>query len=54
MRVLYESGLLGKRKYTSTRNSSDFLNESGGKKRKKQKAEIIPGLKCQKFYPIKI
>ena len=27
MRVLYESGLLGKRKYTSIRNSSNVLNE---------------------------
>lgn len=41
MRVLYESGLLGKRKYTSIRNSSDILNEPGAKQRKSHKAEII-------------
>ena len=29
MRVLYESGLLGKKRYTSIRNSSDVLNASG-------------------------
>ena len=53
MRVLYESGLLGKRKYTSIRNSSDVLNESGGKKRKNQKAEIIPGVEVPKILPYK-
>ena len=53
MRVLYESGLLEKRKYTSIRNSSDVLNESGGKKRKNQKAEIIPGVEVPKILPYK-
>ena len=53
MRVLYESGLLGKRKYSSIRNSSDVLNESGGKKRKNQKAEIIPGVEVPKILPYK-
>ena len=53
MRVLYESGLLGKRKYTSIRNSSDVLNESGGKKRKNQKTEIIPGVEVPKILPYK-
>ena len=38
MRVLYESGLLGKRKYTSIRNSSDVLNESGGGEEKKSES----------------
>ena len=54
MRVLYESRLLGKRKYTSIRNSSDVLNESGGKREKIRKQKLFQGLKCQKFYPIKI
>ena len=55
MRVLYESRLLGKRKYTSIRNSSDVLNEAGGKKRKKiRKQKFFQGLKCPKFYPRKI
>ena len=53
MRVLYESGLLGKRKYTSIRNSSDVLNESGGKKKKNQKAEILPGVEVPKILPYK-
>ena len=57
MRVLYESGLLGKRKYTSIRNSSDVLNESGrgggGGKRKNQKAEILPGVQVSKLLPYK-
>ena len=53
MRVLYESGQLGKRKYTSIRNSSDVLNESGGEKRKNQKAEIIPGVEVPKILPYK-
>ena len=53
MRVLYESGLLGKRKYTSIRNSSDVLNESGGEKRKNQKTEIIPGVEVPKILPYK-
>ena len=53
MRVLYESRLLGKRKYTSIRNSSDVLNESGGKKRKNQKTEIIPGVEVPKILPYK-
>ena len=53
MRVLYESGLLGKRKYTSIRNSSDVLNESGGKKIKNQKAEIIRGVEVPKILPYK-
>ncbi len=53
MRVLYESGLLGKRKYTSIRNSSDILNEPGAKKRKNQKAEILPGVEVPKILPYK-
>ena len=53
MRVLYESGLLGKRKYTSVRNSSDILNEPGAKKRKNQKAEILPGVEVPKILPYK-
>ena len=51
MRVLYESELLGKRKYTSIRNGPDVLNESGGKKRKNQKAEILAGVEVPKIFP---
>lgn len=53
MRVLYESGLLGKRKYTSIRNSSDILNEPGAKKRKNHKAEIIAGVEVPKIMSYK-
>ena len=53
MRVLYESRLLGKRKYTSIRNSSDVLNESGEEKKKNQKAEIIPGVEVPNILPYK-
>ena len=34
MRILYENGLLGKRKYTSIRNSSDISNMRDGKNSK--------------------
>ena len=53
MRVLYEGGLVGKRKYTSVRNSSDVMNEPTGKKQKNQKAEILPGLEFPKILPYK-
>ncbi|PFX18043.1 hypothetical protein AWC38_SpisGene17603 [Stylophora pistillata] len=52
MRVLYESRLLGKRKYASIRNSSDVLNESGGRE-KNQKAEFLPGVEVPKILPNK-
>lgn len=51
MRVLYESELLGMRKYTSIRNGPDVLNESGGKRRKNQKAEILAGVEVPKIFP---
>ena len=41
MCILYENGLLGKRKYTSIRNSSDISNMRDGKKRKNSKTVII-------------
>ena len=53
MRVLYENGLLGKRKYTSIRNSSDISNVRDGKKRKNSKTLIMPGLKIPKIRPYK-
>ena len=53
MHVLYESGLLGKRKYTSIRNSSDISCEPAGKKRKNSKTEIMPGLTIPKLLPHK-
>ena len=53
MRILYENGLLGKRKYTSIRNSSDISNVRDGKKRKNSKTVIMPGLKIPKILPYK-
>lgn len=53
MCVLYENGLLGKRKYTSIRNSSDISNVRDGKKRKSSKTLIMPGLKIPKILPYK-
>ena len=53
MPVLYENGLLGKRKYTSIRNSSDISNVRDGKKRKNSKTLIMPGLKIPKIRPYK-
>ena len=53
MRILYENGLLGKRKYTSIRNSSDISNVRDGKKRKNSKTLIMPGLKIPKIRPYK-
>ena len=53
MRVLYDSGLLGKRKYTSVRNSSYLVSEPTKKKRKNEKAEILPGVEVPKILPYK-
>ena len=53
MRVLYEGGLLGKRKYTSVGNSSDVLNEPAEKRQKNEKAEILPGVEVPKILPYK-
>ena len=53
LRVLYEVGLLGKRKYTSVRNTSDVLSEPNGKRRKNQKAELLPGVEVPKILSYK-
>ena len=52
MRVLYERGLIGKRKYTSIRNSSDVIT-TGRNKRKNKKAEILQGCEIPKILPYK-
>ena len=52
MRVLYEGGLISKRKYTSIRNSSDVVKETG-KKRKNVKTEFMTGCKVPKILPYK-
>ena len=52
MRVLYEGGLISKRKYTSIRNSSDVVKETG-KKRKNVKTEFMTGCEVPKILPYK-
>ena len=52
MRVLYEKGLIGKRKYTSIWNSSDVITTSRNK-RKNKKAKILQGYEIPKILPLK-
>ena len=52
MRVLYEKGLIGKRKYTSIWNSSDVITTSRNKKKNK-KAKILQGCEIPKILPLK-
>ena len=52
LRVLYEGGLISKRKYTSIRNSSDVVKETG-KKKKNQKTELMKGCEIPKVLPNK-
>ena len=50
MRVLYESGLISKRKYTSIRNSCDIIKTCNNKERKWQ---IFEGREIPKIVPYK-
>lgn len=52
LRVLYEGGLINKRKYTSIRSSSDVVKETG-KKKKNQKTELMKGCEIPKILPYK-
>ena len=52
LRVLYEGGLISKRKYTSIRNSSDVVKETG-KKKKNQKTELMKGCEVPNILPYK-
>ena len=52
MRVLYEGGLISKRKYTSIRNSSDVVKETD-EKRKNSKTEFMKGCEVPKVLPYK-
>ena len=52
MCVLYEGGLISKRKYTSIRNSSDVVKETE-KKRKNTKTEFLKGCEVPKILPYK-
>ena len=46
--MVYEGGLISKRKYTSIRNSSDIVKETG-KKRKNVKTESMTGCEVPKI-----
>ena len=50
LRVLYEGGLISKRKYTSISNSSDVVKETG---KKNQKTELMKGCKIPNILPYK-
>lgn len=52
LRVLYEGGLISKRKYTSIRNSSDVVRETE-KKKKNMKTEFMTGCEVPKILPYK-
>ena len=52
MRVLYQGGLIRKKKYTSIRNSSDVVKESK-KKSKNNKTEFMKKCKVPKIVPYK-
>ena len=50
MRILYEGGLIGKRKYTSIRNSCDIIQTGDKRNRKNQ---IMEGCEIPKIVPFK-
>ena len=52
MCVLYERGLIGKRKYTSICNSSDVTTTTRNK-RKNKKPKILQGCEIPKIVPYK-
>lgn len=53
MRVLYEGGLISKRKYTSVRNSSDIVKQSDNGLLRNLKTEIIKVVKSRKLFHTK-
>lgn len=53
MRVLYQGGLISKRKYTSIRNSTDTIKGTEKKRKKNQKAEFMKGCEIPKILPYK-
>ena len=53
MRVLYEGGLISKRKYTSVRNSSDIVKQSDNGLLRNLKTEIMQGCEIPKIIPYK-
>ena len=50
--LLYQGGLISKRKYKSMRKSSDVVKETG-KKKKNQKTELMKGCEVSKILPYK-
>ena len=53
MRVLYQGGLISRRKYTSIRNSTDTIKETEKKRKKNQKAEFMKGCEIPKICHIR-
>lgn len=53
MRVLYEGGLISKRKYTSVKNSSDIVKQSDNGLLRNLKTEIMQGCEIPKIIPLK-
>ena len=53
MRVLYEGGLISKRKYTSVRNGSDIVKQSDNGLLRNLKTEIMQGCEIPKIIPYK-
>ena len=54
MRVLYEGGLISKRKYTSIRNSGDIVKQFASGSLRNAKSEIMKGCEIPKVIPYKI
>ena len=53
MRILYQEGLLSKRKYSLVRNTTDTVKETAKKRKKNQKTEFISGCEVPKILPYK-
>ena len=51
MRVLYEGGLISKRKYTSVRKNSDIVKQSDNGLLRNPKTEIMQGCEIPKIIP---
>ena len=51
--MLYEGGLISKRKYTSVRNSSDIVKQSDNGLLRNLKTEIMQGCEIPKIIPYK-
>ena len=53
MRVLYEGGMVSKRKYTNIRNSSDVMKQSPDQSGKNKKSQFMQSCEIPKILPYK-